>query len=70
MRLLRNLWVAGCLFVGVEALAAPFVVDVPMEVEADRFAVARAQLKRKSANLRLDVYKQYGAKPKENPKEK
>ncbi len=37
MRLLRNLWVAGCLFVGVEALAAPFVVDVPMTVEADRF---------------------------------
>lgn len=38
MRLLRNLWVAGCLFVvSFEVLAAPFVVDVPMTVEADRF---------------------------------
>ena len=41
MRFLRDLWVATSFFVlsvaSVETLAAPFVVDVPMEVEADRF---------------------------------
>ncbi|MEE8244994.1 MAG: LptA/OstA family protein [Pseudomonadales bacterium] len=38
MQLIRNRWVAACLFVVcLETQAAPFVVDVPMEVEADRF---------------------------------